>query len=141
MNRLKLHLYNVYMHVVYNNIIIFSSVEPIISLASDTHDVLEDDDIIVTCTVTGSYPASTVEWLKGASLLIADNRIGIVGVSEGTQLFNSTSTLSIHIAVISDTNTYTCRTLPFPVANPILPSVMDSLAINVAGIMLLLCRL
>ena len=99
-------------------------------MASDTLDVLEDDDIIVTCTVTGSYPASTVEWLKGASLLIADNRIGIVGVSEGTQLFNTISTLSIRGVVISDTNTYTCRTLP----NPILPSVMDSLAINVAGI-------
>ena len=116
--------------------------EPIISLASDTLDVLEDDDIIVTCTVTGSYPASTVEWLKGASLLIADNRIDIVSeFVEDTQLFNTISTLSIRVAVISDTNTYTCRTLPFPVANPILPSVMDSLAINVAGIMLLLCRL
>ena len=111
--------------------------EPIISLASDTLDVLEDDNIIVTCTVTGSYPASTVEWFKGASLLIADNRIDLDIISEfveDTQLFNTISTLSIRVAVISDTNTYTCRTLPFPVANPILPSVMDSLAINVAGI-------
>ena len=115
--------------------------EPIISLAFDTLNVLEDDDIIVTCTVTGSYPASTVQWLKGASLLIADNRIGIVGVSEfaeGTQLFNTISTLLIRGAVISDTDMYTCRTLPFPVANPILSSVNESLAINVAG-MLLLC--
>ena len=122
--------------------IIFSSVIPSISLASNTLNVLEDDNIIVTCTVTGSYPASPVEWLKGSSLVFTDNRITINGAPEligDTQLYNTISTLSIDDAVTRDTDTYTCRTLPFPEADPILPSVMDSLAISVAS-MLLICR-
>ena len=92
------------------------------------------DDIMVTCTVTGSYPALQVEWLKDFVLVVADNRISINGEPEligDTQLYNTISTLSIDNVVTSDFGTYTCRTPPVPADNPILPSVSDSM--NVAS--------
>ena len=115
---------------------LFSSVEPTISLASNTLSVVEDDRIMMTCTVSGSYPASSVEWLKESVPVFTSDRMSINGLSEligNTQLFNTISTLTINDALISDTGTYTCRTLPIPAANPILPSVMGSLAIDIAS--------
>ena len=94
---------------------------------------------MLTCSVTGSYPEVQVEWLKDSVLVVDadDERISIEDgesqLIEDTQLNDITSTLSIDNVVISDTGVYTCRTLPVPMEDPILPSVMDSLSIDVTS--------
>ena len=105
-------------------------------MTSNTLSVTEDDSLILICSVIGSYPASQVEWLKGSLAVVSNDRISISGQSElneDTQLYNTISTLSIDDTVTSDSGTYVCRTLPYPLNNSILPSVMDSLAIDVTS--------
>ena len=86
----------------------------------------------------GSYPIPRVEWFKGDDLVDADrdDRINIDGEPEltmDTMLYNLASILSISDAVTSDSGTYVCQTLSFPMDDPILPSVMASAAVDVTS--------
>ena len=127
---------NDYYTTLHNVILPIYLVAPTITLTAESTAVTEYNSISLTCGVRGSYPSLRVQWLKESQLIIADDRISIDGepqLNEDTQLYDAIYTLSIDSAVTSDTGVYTCRTLPYPLANPILPAVLDSLAVNVTG--------